>query len=186
MKKNKIMDINNFNKYLDFLKNSKNIKEAYIKSIVSKNCIIIPISSGILKNQLRELGRKFKRKKIYLDKISFNSSIKKQVGFLVLDKYGLSRGVLLIKRINNENKINLKYQFDGNKKNENIKIETINRILNWCSDTLNIKKFVIDISENLKDFNLFNNKILRTKSKKYIKNRKIFEISNDVTDNNLF
>ncbi len=184
MKKNKTMDINNFNKYLDFLKNSKNIKEAYIKSIVSKNCIIIPISSGILKNQLRELGRKFKRKKISLDKISFNSSIKKQVGFLVLDKYGLSRGVLLIKRINNENKINLKYQFDGNKKNENIKIETINRILNWCSDTLNIKKFVIDISENLKDFNLFNNKILRTKSKKYIKNRKIFEISNDVTDNN--
>ena len=179
-----MIDINSLNSYLDFLKNSNNIKEAYLKSIVSKNYIIIPISPGIVKNQLRELFKKFKSKKTTHNKINFNNKIKKQIGFLVLDKNGLSEGMLILKKINYENKMSLQYQFDENKKNLNIKIETINRILDWCSDTLNIKKFVIDISKNLKDLNLFNQKILKNKSKRYIKSEKIIEINNDITDNN--
>ncbi len=179
-----LSNTNNFNSYLNFLKNSDNIKDAFLKSIVSKNYVIIPISSRIEKNQLKELTLRFKKKKIINNKINFNNKLNKEIGFLILDKNGISKGVILIKKINNENKINLQYLFDKKVNNEKMKIETINRILNWCSDTLNIKKFAIDISKNLKDYKLFIHKILRHKSKEYIKSKKILEINNDRTENN--
>ena len=110
-KKNKISNINNLISYFNFLKNSSNIKQVYLKSIVSKNYILIPVSSKITEYQLGELIKKFKEKKIILSKKIFQNNYKEQIGFLVLDKNGLSKGILKLKKIINESKINIQYQF---------------------------------------------------------------------------
>jgi dTDP-4-amino-4,6-dideoxygalactose transaminase len=182
-KKNKISNINNLISYFNFLKNSSNIKQVYLKSIVSKNYILIPVSSKITEYQLGELIKKFKEKKIILSKKIFQNNYKEQIGFLVLDKNGLSKGILKLKKIINESKINIQYQFLKEVNKENLKIETINRILNWCSDILNIKKFEVDISNNLNDLNLFNHKFLKNKFIIFHKSKKKIEINNNITDN---
>ena len=77
--------------------------------------------------------------------------------------------------------MNINYQFLNEINKENLEIEALNRILNWCSDVLNIKKFEVDISKNLNVSNLFNNKILKNKSLIFHKGKKI-EIKNNISD----
>ncbi len=173
--------MNNLTSYLNFLKNSSNIRQAYLKSVVSKNCILIPISKKIKINQLGELIKKFQKKITFRNKIYYNYH-KEQIGFLVLDNNGSVKGILKLKKIFNENKMNINYQFLNEINKENLEIEALNRILNWCSDVLNIKKFEVDISKNLNVSNLFNNKILKNKSLIFHKGKKKIEIKNNISD----
>ena len=78
--------------------------------------------------------------------------------------------------------MNINYQFLNEINKENLEIEALNRILNWCSDVLNIKKFEVDISKNLNVSNLFNNKILKNKSLIFHKGKKKIEIKNNISD----
>lgn len=184
VKKNKILDKNNLFLYFNFLKNSLHIKEVYLKSLTSKNCILLPISTVFKMEYVSQLIQKFKRNNINYNNKYFFDTTKEGVNFLVLDKNGSSIGMLMIQKILNENKINLKYLFLKEINDKNIKIEVINKILNWCSDILNIKKFEVDISKNRNDFNLFKHKILKNKSIKFVDRKNLFEINNYITDDN--
>lgn len=181
--KKKSLDIINFKKYLNFLKNSKNIKSAYLKSIESKASILVPVSDTIASIQLKELFYELKKEKTNYNKINFDNKIKTQISFLILKKNGLISGIVVLTKLDKLNIIDLKYAFINDKKNENLKVQSIDRVLNWCSDILNIKGFRVNISNNLKDLQLFQNKILKNSSKKYLNNKKIFEINNDITNN---
>ena len=63
MYKSKPFDQKSFLSYLSFLKNSKNIKKAYLKSIEFNEGILVPISKSIFTSQLKELFYEFNKKK---------------------------------------------------------------------------------------------------------------------------
>ena len=181
-KKNDSFDIKNFKVYLNFLKNSKSIKNAYLKSIESKSSIMIPVSDEIASIQLKKLFYELKKSKINYSKINFDNKIKTQISFLILDKNGSTAGIAVLTKIDKQNIIDLKYAFINKKENKNLKKQSIGKLLNWCSDTLNIKEFRVNIINNLKDFQLIQNNILKNSFKKYLSKKKIFEINNNITD----
>ena len=182
MNKSELFDQKSFLFYISFLKNSKNIKKAYLKSIEFNEGILVPISKSIFTSQLKELFYEFNKKKINYKKKFFNFFHKANIGFLISNKEGKYLGIIILKKNMNKEIIDLDYVFFKTKKLNLFKVNALNTTLNWCSNTLNIKNFKIDITHNLNDFSLMQKKILKDFSKKYNKKKKTFEIYVDKTN----